>query len=93
MTEALRATHHQPPATRGIHHLALNTDDMKATVDFYTRVLGMPLVHALRAHKPGPCTSSTPMAFVWSFLGKSTTAMTCGWSSAGPKPRPRRRRS
>jgi len=48
MTEALRATHHQPPATRGIHHLALNTDDMKATVDFYTRVLGMPLVHALR---------------------------------------------
>ena len=48
MTAALRATHQQPPATRGIHHLALNTDDMKATVDFYTRVLGMPLVHALR---------------------------------------------
>ncbi len=34
--------------TRGIHHLALNTDDMKMTIDFYTRVVGMPLVHALK---------------------------------------------
>jgi len=34
--------------TRGIHHLALCTDDMKATTEFYTRVLGMPLVHAMR---------------------------------------------
>jgi catechol 2,3-dioxygenase-like lactoylglutathione lyase family enzyme len=31
-----------------VHHLALNTDDMKMTLDFYTRVLGMPLVHALK---------------------------------------------
>ena len=31
-------------ATRGVHHLALNTEDMRATVDFYTRVVGMPLV-------------------------------------------------
>ena len=36
------------PLSRGIHHLALNTDDMKMTIDFYTRVLGMPLVHALK---------------------------------------------
>lgn len=36
------------PLSRGVHHLALNTDDMKATMDFYTGVLGMPLVHALR---------------------------------------------
>ncbi|HTV88154.1 MAG TPA: VOC family protein [Stellaceae bacterium] len=34
--------------TRGVHHLALCTDDMKATVDFYVDVLGMPLVHAMR---------------------------------------------
>ena len=34
--------------TRGVHHLALCTDDMKGTVEFYTRVLGMPLVHAMR---------------------------------------------
>jgi catechol 2,3-dioxygenase-like lactoylglutathione lyase family enzyme len=33
---------------RGIHHLALNTEDMRTTVDFYTRVLGMPLVHAMK---------------------------------------------
>lgn len=32
----------------GIHHLALNTDDMKKTVDFYTGVLGMPLIHAMK---------------------------------------------
>ena len=44
----MRARHKDTPASRGIHHLALNTDDMKGTVDFYTQVLGMPLVHALR---------------------------------------------
>lgn len=43
-----RLRHGQAPLTRGIHHLALNTDDMKMTIDFYTRVLGMPLVHALK---------------------------------------------
>jgi catechol 2,3-dioxygenase-like lactoylglutathione lyase family enzyme len=32
----------------GVHHLALNTDDMKMTVDFYVGVLGMRLVHAMR---------------------------------------------
>jgi glyoxylase I family protein len=36
------------PLSRGVHHLALNTGDMKATLDFYTHVLGMPLVHALK---------------------------------------------
>jgi catechol 2,3-dioxygenase-like lactoylglutathione lyase family enzyme len=35
------------PALRGIHHLAIVTEDMRATLDFYVRVLGMPLVHAL----------------------------------------------
>jgi catechol 2,3-dioxygenase-like lactoylglutathione lyase family enzyme len=34
--------------TRGIHHLALNTEDMRTTVDFYTKVVGMPLVHAMK---------------------------------------------
>ena len=43
-----RATHKSKPASRGIHHLALNTDDMKMTIDFYTRVMGMPLIHALK---------------------------------------------
>jgi catechol 2,3-dioxygenase-like lactoylglutathione lyase family enzyme len=32
----------------GLHHLALNTDDMKMTVDFYVGVLGMRLVHAMK---------------------------------------------
>ena len=36
------------PLARGIHHLALNTDDKKMTLDFYVGVLGMPLVHALK---------------------------------------------
>jgi len=35
------------PGLRGIHHLALVTEDMKGTLDFYVRVLRMPLVHAL----------------------------------------------
>lgn len=52
MSQALSAA----PATkgaqtlyvRGVHHLALTTDDMKMTIDFYTEVLGMPLIHALK---------------------------------------------
>src|SRR5260370_362142 len=38
----------QSPTSRGVHHLALCTDDMKATIDFYVEVLGMPLVHAMK---------------------------------------------
>jgi catechol 2,3-dioxygenase-like lactoylglutathione lyase family enzyme len=38
----------EKPFPRGVHHLALNTDDMKKTVDFYVDVLGMPLVHAMK---------------------------------------------
>jgi len=34
--------------TRGVHHLALCTDDMKMTIDFYVDVLGMPLIHAMK---------------------------------------------
>jgi catechol 2,3-dioxygenase-like lactoylglutathione lyase family enzyme len=33
---------------RGVHHLALCTEDMKATIDFYVDVVGMPLVHAMK---------------------------------------------
>jgi catechol 2,3-dioxygenase-like lactoylglutathione lyase family enzyme len=33
---------------RGIDHLALVTDDIKTTMDFYTRVLRMQLVHVRR---------------------------------------------
>jgi catechol 2,3-dioxygenase-like lactoylglutathione lyase family enzyme len=42
------------PLLRGIHHLALNTADMRMTLDFYVRVLGMPLVHGLRTPSPPP---------------------------------------
>jgi catechol 2,3-dioxygenase-like lactoylglutathione lyase family enzyme len=35
------------PLLRGVHHLALVTDDMRMTIDFYVRVLGMPIVHGL----------------------------------------------
>ena len=34
--------------TRGIHHLALTTEDMKGTTEFYVDVVGMPLVHAMK---------------------------------------------
>jgi catechol 2,3-dioxygenase-like lactoylglutathione lyase family enzyme len=36
------------PTTRGVHHLALCTDDMKATIEFHVEVLGMPLLHAMK---------------------------------------------
>ena len=36
------------PLTRGVHHLALNTDDMKKTIEFYVDVLGMPLQQVLK---------------------------------------------
>lgn len=38
----------EPARFRGVHHLALNTDDMKMTLDFYVGVLGMKLVHAMK---------------------------------------------
>jgi catechol 2,3-dioxygenase-like lactoylglutathione lyase family enzyme len=37
-----------PVPTRGVDHLALVTEDLPATMDFYTRVLGMQLVHVRR---------------------------------------------
>ena len=37
-----------PPLTRGVHHLAFNTEDMKKTIEFYVDVLGMPLIHAMK---------------------------------------------
>ena len=37
-------TYKQGADCHGVHHLALNTDDMKMTVDFYVDVLGMRLV-------------------------------------------------
>src|SRR5262249_14639342 len=42
------------PILRGIHHLALVTDDMRSTLDFYVRVLGMPIVHGLRTPSRPP---------------------------------------
>ena len=38
----------KPALTRGIDHLAFVTDDLPATMDFYTRVIGMQLVHVRR---------------------------------------------
>ena len=38
----------KPALTRGIDHLAFVTDDLPATMDFYTRVLGMQLAHVRR---------------------------------------------
>ena len=37
-----------PVTTRGIDHLAFVTDDLPGTMDFYTRVVGMRLVHVRR---------------------------------------------
>jgi catechol 2,3-dioxygenase-like lactoylglutathione lyase family enzyme len=43
-----RSTGRQAEAvTRGVHHLALTTEDMKTTTEFYVDVVGMKLVHAM----------------------------------------------
>ena len=39
--------------TRGVHHLALTTEDMKATTEFFVNVIGMPLVHAMKVPDSG----------------------------------------
>lgn len=55
MAEAETAVFNKPApvpqgraATRGIDHLAFVTDDLPATMDFYTRVMQMRLVHVRR---------------------------------------------
>ncbi len=54
----------------GINHLALVSSDMARTVDFYTNVLGMPLIKTLEI--PGgaqhfffDCGNNTSVAFFW----------------------------
>ena len=44
----------------GINHLAPTCRDMKETVDFYSGVLGMPLICTTAAGPPTRCSSSTP---------------------------------
>lgn len=61
----------RPFETRGIHHLALVCRDMARTVDFYTKVLGMPLVKTIEL--PGgigqhfffDCGGGDQVAFFW----------------------------
>jgi len=48
LTHGARPRSGAEATTRGIHHLALTTEDMKATTEFYVEVVGMPLVHAMR---------------------------------------------
>jgi len=60
--EKMQAGPSEALRTRGIDHLALNTDDMAATVAFYCGVLGMRLIHAMRtpAAAPGKRTAGEP---------------------------------
>jgi catechol 2,3-dioxygenase-like lactoylglutathione lyase family enzyme len=56
--------------TKGINHLALVCRDMAETVDFYTRVLGMPLVKTVELPGGGQhfffdAGGGTLMAFFW----------------------------
>jgi catechol 2,3-dioxygenase-like lactoylglutathione lyase family enzyme len=55
----------------GVHHLALVCRDMERTVDFYTRVLGMPLVKTIELpagmgqHFFFDCGNGDHLAFFW----------------------------
>ena len=72
----------------GINHLALVCSDMAKTVDFYTNVLGMPLIKTLEI--PGgaqhfffDCGNGDSLAFFW-FPGAPAAAP--GIASAGEMP-------
>ncbi|HEY5107231.1 MAG TPA: VOC family protein [Caulobacteraceae bacterium] len=56
--------------TQGINHLALVCRDMAETVDFYTRILGMPLVKTVALPDGGQhfffdCGGGSLLAFFW----------------------------
>jgi catechol 2,3-dioxygenase-like lactoylglutathione lyase family enzyme len=56
--------------TKGINHLALVCRDMAETVDFYTRILGMPLVKTVELPGGGQhfffdCGGGCLLAFFW----------------------------
>ena len=72
----------------GINHLALVSSDMARTVDFYTNVLGMPLIKTLEI--PGgaqhfffDCGNGDSVAFFWV---PGAPAAVPGISSAGALP-------
>lgn len=78
----------RPFEFRGINHLALVSSDMARTVDFYTNVLGMPLIKTLEI--PGgaqhfffDCGHGDSLAFFW-FPGAPAAAP--GISAAGDLP-------
>ena len=55
---------------RGINHLALVSSDMARTVDFYTNVLGMPMIKTLEIPGGGQhfffdCGNGDSVAFFW----------------------------
>jgi catechol 2,3-dioxygenase-like lactoylglutathione lyase family enzyme len=73
---------------KGINHLALVSSDMARTVDFYTNVLGMPLIKTLEI--PGgaqhfffDCGNGDSLAFFWF---PDAPAVAPGIASAGEMP-------
>lgn len=73
---------------RGINHLALVSSDMARTVDFYTNVLGLPLIKTLEIPGGGQhfffdCGGGDSLAFFW-FPGAPAHAP--GIASAGHMP-------
>src|SRR4029077_12994512 len=72
----------RPPRYYGVHHLALNTDDMKMTVDFYVGVLGMRLVHAMKV-PPGVGTGPATVAIRRS---RKSATISSTWGGTGCLP-------
>src|SRR6266478_6246529 len=80
-----------PPTLRGVHHLALCTDDMKTTIDSYVDVLGMPLVHAMKV-PPGLGTGPGIVA-IHPMSGCAITSSIWAMTAFSPSSRSRRGRS
>lgn len=77
-------------APQRLHHLAYVTQDTEATADFYTRVMGLPLVNAvLDDHVPS---TKEPLPYFHSFFrlgtGETIAFFECPGTPPAPRPHP-----
>ena len=75
----------------GIHHVAVRTTDLDASVRFYTGVLGMSVVAAFELGRPASCTwiPVTGRASNWSTTATRSTRPAIGGRTGTCASRPR----
>lgn len=64
---------HPPPIPKGLHHVAYITYDSEGTADFYTRVMGMPMVNAVMDDHLPSTGDRTPYFHTFFRMGDGST--------------------